>query len=141
MTNWGSHLTISSIISSWYLGRTNPVTPQPVSHARGLAFSTILMMEAGLIMQILIVGIYWPLIHENFMQRISGKPNFAIEYWNTLFKHSYPAAAILANIMFSKIAFIRSHYIYCIRIGVVYAVLNYWGTMTRGYPLYPFLTW
>jgi hypothetical protein len=112
-----------------------------VSHARGLAFSTILMMEAGLIMQILIVGIYWPFVHESLMQRIRGLPNFTIEYWNSLFKHTYPAAAILANIMLSRIAFIRSHYIYCIRIGVIYAVFNYWGTLSRGYPLYPFLKW
>ena len=99
------------------------------------------MMEAGVIMHILIVGIYWPFLHESTMQRIQVKPNFTVEYWNTIFKHSYPAAAILANIMLSRIAFIRSHYMYFIRIGVIYAVFNYWGTLSRGYPLYPFLTW
>ena len=117
------------------------MTPHLVSHARGLAFGTILMMEAGLIMQILIVGIYWPFIHESQMKRIRVLPNFTIEYWNTLFKHTYPAATILANIMLTKIAFISSHYVYCIRIGVIYAVFNYWGTLSRGYPLYWFLKW
>ncbi len=98
-------------------------------------------METSLMIQILMVGIYWPFVHETLMQRIRGQPNFTIEYWTTVFKHSYPAAAILANIMFSKIAFVRSHYKYAIRIGVIYAVFNYWGTLSRGYPLYPFLKW
>lgn len=99
------------------------------------------MMEAGTIMQVLIIGIYWPFVHEDLMRRITPLPDFPIHYWNTIFKHSYPAAAMLANIWLSRVAFIRSHYIYCIRIGIVYAIFNYWGTLSRGHPLYPFLTW
>jgi hypothetical protein len=99
------------------------------------------MMEAGMIMQVLIVGIYWPFIHESMMNRLKPLPDFHIHYWNALFKHSYPAVAMIANIWLSRVAFIRGHYIYCIRIGIVYAIFNYWGTLSRGHPLYPFLTW
>ena len=99
------------------------------------------MMEAGVIMQVLIVGIYWPFIHESLMNRIRPLPDFPVHYWNSMFKHTYPAFAMVANIMLSRVAFIRSHYLYCVRIGVIYSVFNYWGTLSRGHPLYPFLTW
>jgi hypothetical protein len=101
----------------------------------------MLLTEAGLVMQALIVGIYWPFVHEYLMNHIKEMPDFTLQYWTSIFKHSYPAIAILANTIISKVAFIRAHYLYCFRIGTVYAVFNYWGTLQRGRPLYPFMTW
>ena len=92
-------------------------------------------------MHILIVGIYWPFVHNYLMEHITSLPDFHVHYWNSIFKHTYPAFAIVVNVILSRIAFIQNHYIYCIRIGSVYAVFNYWGTLSRGKPLYPFLTW
>ena len=48
---------------------------------------------------------------------------------------------MILHSLLSRIPFNSSHYTFSIKLGVVYAVFNYYGTKLRGRPLYPFLTW
>ena len=55
--------------------------------------------------------------------------------------HILPFVAALINTIISRMVFLPSHFVYKAGFNVVYAVLNYIGTIMYGHPLYSFLTW
>ncbi len=55
--------------------------------------------------------------------------------------HSIPFLALFLNLYISRFVFISSHYKYVVVVGFCYSWANYFGTLYRKSPLYPFLTW
>ena len=45
------------------------------------------------------------------------------------------------NAVLTRATYSKEHFIYCLPIGVVYAVFNYVGTRYHGKPMYPFMNW
>ena len=101
--------------------------------------AAILAMEFGLVLQIMIVAVYWPLIHSDVILSIAEGE--VIAYWITILIHSWPFFAVTLNVLVSQVVFIYCHYRYMILVGIVYALTNYSATKLKGKPLYKFLHW
>lgn len=55
--------------------------------------------------------------------------------------HILPFVTTLINTIISRMVFLPFHFVYKAGFNVVYAALNYIGTIMYGHPLYSFLTW
>ena len=53
----------------------------------------------------------------------------------------WPMLAVYVNIGLSKVIFLPSLLKYMYHFAIVYVILNYMGTQSRGAPLYPFMPW
>ena len=58
-----------------------------------------------------------------------------------IYIHLLPFIGAIGNVLFTRLKYIHSHYTYLLYFGPVYLVINYIGTMERGYPLYVFMPW
>ena len=86
-------------------------------------------MEYALIMQIIIVTVYWLIVHENVMLDLKSRNiTDPIFLYTTTQIHVFPFLAVAINSIFSKFSFNYAHYKYVIYIGSIYAVFNYAGT-------------
>ena len=96
-----------------------------------------------MIMQIVIMVIYWPFVHKSVIERLTslGTINDTWFMFTTIHLHTAPFIAVLINTIITKFSYNYTHYKYCIYIGLFYSVFNFAGTMHLGRPLYPFLTW
>jgi hypothetical protein len=56
-------------------------------------------------------------------------------------EHSIPMIGALVNLYLTDIRFKRDHWKMFVMIGIFYYFVNFWGTIIKGRPLYPFLTW
>ena len=98
MTHWGNHIAIASTLLSMRLG-----IDMKASNRKDLTFLTICLLEAGLIMQILIVSIYWPFIHDFFLEELILRDDFPVVYLITVVIHSWPFLAVLLNVILSQV--------------------------------------
>ena len=142
MTHWGNHLGMFSNFIAFYQGQKKNA-PVAIKEAKGIYHTLLVLMEFAMIMQIFIIGIYWPFVHKSVMERNAtlGTIN---DYWfmfTTIHLHTAPFVAVLINTVITKFHYNYAHYKYCIYIGIFYSVFNFAGTMHLGRPLYPFLTW
>ncbi len=55
--------------------------------------------------------------------------------------HTVPFAMMVMNTLLSRMRFIYSHCVYVMLLGVIYTAVNYFGSIYRQKPLYPFLNW
>ena len=142
MTHWGNHLGIYSNFIALYLGRKKG-SPVAIKEAKGIYQVLLILMEFAMIMQIIIVVVYWPFIHKSVIERctVLGTINDKWFMFTTTHLHTFPFIAVLINTLITKFQYNYAHYKYCIYIGLFYSVFNYAGTMHLGRPLYPFLTW
>ena len=97
-------------------------------------------MEFGLAIQIMVVLVYWPLVHPEVMKEVIPSGDDVV-YWIMIIIHSWPFMAVLVNVILTRIVFIYDHYLYCFYLGVVYICINFVGTKMRGKPMYAFLNW
>jgi len=133
-TRWGAMAVQIQLILSIYIGslKTKP-TPK-------LLKITAIITEMCLSSQILIVGIYWTLLHDFVMQSIVHLNDQWVEFL-FVYVHVWPGVAILLNVVFSDLRLIPSHSRYMIPVGLLYLIVNFVGTIIREEPVYPFLTW
>lgn len=103
MTHWGNHLGIYSNFIAFYLGRKKGA-PVPIKEAKGVYHTLLVLMEFAMIMQTMIIVIYWPFIHKSVIERntILGTIN---DYWfmfTTIHLHTAPFVAVLINTVITK---------------------------------------
>ena len=96
-------------------------------------------MQMALIFQMIIVPVYWTMIHEqDVVPKFGDKPRLMMfMYW----VHIWPGIAALFNVIISKSLFINSYYKFLLGVGVFYMFVNFVGTKVSGKPLYSFLPW
>lgn len=112
-----------------------------ISERKGLVKAAFITMEFGLAIQIMIVVVYWSLIHEGVMKEVHDNNEGLVVYWIMIFIHFVPFLTILSNVLLTRVVFLYEHYKYCLYLGLVYGFTNFVGTKVRGKPLYAFLTW
>ena len=139
MTNWGNQLAIVSTALTLYLGKDHHGKIQ-IKNARRLVAATVLTLEFGLAMQIMVMIVYWPLIHDYVMEDIKGL-NDDVVYWIMILIHSWPFLTVFLNVAMTKTIFIYEHYRYLLYVGVIYTIINFVATKVKGKPLYDFLHW
>lgn len=128
-------MIISTALSFYINGRN-------VAKRTSLVFVYTLTMEMAMVMQVMIVAIYWPVLHAPMLTQIKGAPNEELIYWTMVFIHTLPFFGVAINVWITpKVEFMHSHYTYFIQYGVFYMFLNFLGTKYRGKPVYPFITW
>jgi hypothetical protein len=110
------------------------------SEVTGKDFIALVFLEYSLVIQVMVVVVYWLMIHNEIIDRILAT-NDIIIYWLNICIHILPFLAALVNALATSFTFAMKHYFYCLCIGVIYAPLNYIGTKIRGKPVYPFLKW
>jgi hypothetical protein len=108
--------------------------------ASGIFGLTLITLEFGLIIEIMVVVVYWPWVHPSVLEEILPL-NDSIIYWTMIWIHIWPFIAMVVNVGMSKTVFIYRHYQYVVVLGIIYAVTNFIGTKIKGKPLYPFLLW
>ena len=133
-TRWGGVAVQIQIILSIYIGSLK-TKPSPK-----LLKVTAILTEMCLPSQILIVCVYWTLLHDFVMQSILHLNDPWIEFL-FVYVHVWPGLAILFNVVFTDLRLIPSHSRYMIPVGLAYLVVNLVGTIVREEPVYPFLTW
>jgi hypothetical protein len=139
MTDLGNQLTAFTCFFTYYLASSKR-TPVIQSQATGKDFIALVALEYSLVIQVMVVLVYWLMIHNEIIDRILAT-NDVIIYWLNIFIHILPFLAALVNTLATSYTFVMKHYFYCLCIGLVYAPLNYIGTKIRGKPVYPFLKW
>ena len=89
---------------------------------------------------IMIVAIYWSLIHPERMKDPYFSENSHILFAVSI-NHSSPLTFNLINFYLTDVIIAAKHWKPLLPIGIVYLGVNYVETMKSGEPLYPFLTW
>jgi hypothetical protein len=133
-TRWGAMAVQIQLILSIYIGSLK-TKPSP----KLLKFTAILT-EMCLPSQLLIVGVYWTLLHDFVMHSIAPLNDPWVEFL-FVYVHLWPGVAIFLNVVFSDLRFLPSHSRYMIPVGALYLVVNFVGSVVREEPVYPFLTW
>jgi hypothetical protein len=139
LTDLGNQLTAFTCFFTYYLASSKR-TPVNQSQGTGKDFIALVALEYSLVIQVMVVSVYWLMIHNEIIDRILAT-NDAIIYWLNMFIHILPFLAALVNTTATSFTFVMKHYIYCLCIAAIYAPLNYIGTKIRGKPVYPFLKW
>jgi hypothetical protein len=80
------------------------------------------------------------LLHTFVMKSIAHLQDPWLEFL-FIYAHVWPGVTIFFNVIFSDVVFIKSHSKYMIPVGLAYLLVNFLGTVIRGEPVYPFLTW
>ena len=102
---------------------------------------TAILLEVTLVTQVLIVGVYWPVLHHLVLDKLKTESDAVFLYYHMIFIHSVPFLAILFNTMLSRTVLIPGHCLYVVLVGFIYCFFNYAGVRYRGHALYPFLPW
>ena len=139
LTYLGNQLSAFTCYFTYYLASTNP-TPIPKIQAKGKLFIALFALEYSLVIQVLIVLVYWLLIFDEILENVLAK-NDTVIYLLTILIHTLPFLAALSNCLATHFTFVKSHYLYCFIIALIYFPLNYLGTQIKGRPVYPFLRW
>jgi hypothetical protein len=133
-TRWGAIAVLIQLVLSIYIGaKRSPASPKILK-------ATAILAEMSFASQILIVGVYWALLHEFVMKEIAHLEDPWMEFL-FIYAHVWPGAAIFSNVLMSDVSFIKSHNKYMIPVGIIYLIVNLLGTLIRGQPVYPFLSW
>ena len=90
---------------------------------------------------ILVVSVYWSILHEKELQKREGLEGKELEIINLYIAHILPIVGCFGNFLITDVCMKSSHSKVLIPIAVAYAVVNYLETKSRGEPLYFFLTW
>ena len=120
-------MVMVSIGLSYYLGCN-----KRSAHAK---YSTLklaaVITELALVMQILITAVYWTLLHEGAMQKIAVHKDSIMNF--VMFHiHWFPMVSISITVTLSKTIFIYNHAQYVAKFGILYMIINAFGTWQRG---------
>lgn len=99
-----------------------------------------LFYSLAIIFNVIVVGIYWPLIHPKTIPKhlkAGYMPLIICQYWN----HSVPAICCLINSSITNIVLVRRLIVPIIMLGFSYCFVNFLTTRSRGRPTYAFLHW
>ncbi|CDW82342.1 UNKNOWN [Stylonychia lemnae] len=138
LTQWANHIVIISFILSIYSGTFK------YQHNLKLKRYAAISTQLAFVMQLIVVSIYWPLLHKLAMEKIMETTDEVMRtylIYHMLFIHSIPFAAVTINVICSKVIFIPGHCTYLIMVALLYSFVNYCGVKYRGHFLYPFLKW
>lgn len=100
---------------------------------------TSILLEITFGTQVLIVVVYWLVLHKQFLASPLADDPFVFIHMHII--HSLPFITVLLNIIISKTNFIPSHCVYFVLEGFLYSIVNYLGVRYRGHVLYPFMKW
>jgi hypothetical protein len=56
--------------------------------------------------QVIIVGVYWPLLHRLFLEKLASQPEMedaVFLYYHMIFIHSLPFLAVFLNVVCSRV--------------------------------------
>jgi hypothetical protein len=132
-TMWTSLFTIEYF---FFIGMVQYTEEAPVSL---LALHHILF-QVTLVMNVIVVVIYWSILYKLDMRR-EHMINNLYRQWLHVFIHTWPFFCVFANLAASKITMKKNQGYFLVPISVAYSVVNYFGTLKLGRPLYPFLNW
>ena len=135
LTQWGNHLAVITTLLTIQAGR------EVNKDRKTLIRVTAILFEVTFVMQVIIVSIYWPLLHHLVLEKLKTEADSTFLYYHMIFIHSVPFISMLLNLTMSQIVFIPSHSIYLVAVGLLYCIVNYFGSLYRGHALYPFLPW
>ena len=109
---------------------------------KGIKTVSHILFEFSFGMQIMIVVVYWTVIHTQAMERLTAI-GAHYQILSHFVIHILPAANIFFNVTFSHIKFRYSHVIYTILITLSFFVFNYYGVIyfNKGKPIYSFFPW
>ena len=97
-----------------------------------------MLFEVSLIMNIVVVSVYWSMLHKESIDDCKGDIKKIINvYW----AHLVPGFSVAANFAMTDVVLRSTHYKGLVVIAIIYGVVNYFETISRGKPLYSFLTW
>ena len=97
-----------------------------------------LLFSIALIMQVIIVGVYWTMLHEDTMAR--NKAHTGALIYQCLV-HSLPALGCFYNLTVTDFIFYRGIEKLCYGLGVFYLLVNFAMTKITGNVTYWFLSW
>ena len=133
MTQWGIHLTC---IAQTLIHKSAEIQKKEPSEVSGSDFwiwrSAIIVYEVALIMECIIVLIYWPLLYKS--------RSWDIELVFTVLNHSVPLAMLILDFIFQKWRFRFTHLSIVLLVGIAYLYVNYAWTVNN-WPVYSILTW
>ena len=97
-----------------------------------------LLFEVSFIMNIVVVSVYWSMLHKESIEDCKGDLKKIINvYW----AHLVPGFSVVTNFALTDVVIRSSHYKGLSTIAILYGYVNYKETKARGKPLYSFLTW
>ena len=83
---------------------------------------------------------YWSILHKEFLLKVDPVKDTYL-YYHSYCVHSLPFVSVTINVMISRVSFIPSHCVYVMLLGVMYSLVNYFGTLYRKTPIYSFIKW
>ena len=97
-----------------------------------------LLFEVSFIMNIVVVTVYWSMLHKESLADCQNDPYKIVNvYW----AHIMPGFSIAANFAMTDVVIRGSHYKGLVVIAALYGYVNYKETKARNKPLYHFLHW
>jgi hypothetical protein len=138
---YATHITITltnvyfgvAIYCSWRARQEKSQAPS----FSALALHHILF-EVMILANLVVVSLYWSLLHATELEYYSGKPlNIINLYWS----HGMPGILAAANFWLTDVVVCASHVKLIIVLAIAYGWHNYSETKRTGRPLYNFLTW
>ena len=132
-TDWTMWMTFVQVLFMFWSARKQHIN----NHPGWLAF-THSAYTVCLICNVIVVIIYWSLLHEKTLLRHEG--NIGRTY-HTYISHSFPCISILLVYWINEIRLHVPHWKGLNLIGLFYGICNYLNWKKTGVVLYPFLDW
>jgi hypothetical protein len=127
-TNWTLQMTTIFVLGSLLCSSRRESKP--------LLAVTQIAFEASMFMNLIVLVVYWSLIHAEEITKFSGWAKF---HMYTV--HIVPTVAFLINWACTDVVLHAGHGFGLNSIGLLYAIVNCIQTKRTGTPLYSFLTW
>jgi hypothetical protein len=97
-----------------------------------------MLFEVSLIMNIVVVTVYWSLLHQESISDCGGDP---LKILNVYWAHIVPGFSVAVNFAMTDVVMRSRHCKVIPIVATLYGIVNYYETKKRGKPLYFFLTW
>lgn len=135
-TNWGLLVTTAWVALSIRCARdTQAYTKRP-----GLLALHHITFEIAVIMNLVIMVVYWPILHETVIKWCYERGEMGKVAHNH-FVHIFPFFAVVLNFLFTDVVISGVHTKAILPIAVTYGYKNYQATIQMGEPVYWFLDW
>ena len=135
-TNWALLLTTVWVVLSILCARDTQV----YQNRPGLLALHHIFFEVAVIFNLVIMVVYWPMLHESVVTYCYQKGEMMKLYHNH-FVHTFPFITIALNFLFSDVIISASHTKALLPIAITYGYKNYQATIQMGEPVYWFLDW
>lgn len=126
--------TLVYVVFMTYCGSI--VGQQINSHKKKLA-CLHLLYEVSFSLNLVTVIVYWGLVHADLIVDYDGAKRLDL-----YLKHIFPAISLcVSQLSVESLYFRADHFKLFLPFYIIYAIINYFATLDRGQPLYPFMTW